>query len=104
MTADSTSRDSHFQGARRVPETMAEVESWGSGCWVLGAGFWFGVLGSSDSAPKSSSGETTHTSLVVTSPAPACGTWARDKYSAKRFAERFSTAQLNIARNARPAG
>ncbi len=42
--------------------------------------------------------------ISADSTAPASGTCASDRYSAKRMAERRSTAQLRMARKARPEG
>ena len=51
-------------------------------------------------ATRSSAGGKTSADSTI----PASGTWASERYSAKRTAERRSTAQLRMARKARPDG
>src|SRR5215475_1140681 len=109
MTADSTSKLSHFQGALNVPATTA----WSS--VASAADPWSSSLLSSESSgarsestPKTSSRDATQ--IDWSAPAETLaesssdGTWASDRYSAKRLAEKFSVAQLKMARKARPVG
>ncbi len=110
MTADSTSSASHFHGARSVPATMAAGRSAirRFGDWAIGdrlSVLIFVCAVGSESTPNTSSFDGTHESVgLAFSRSRSDGTWPSDRYSAKRFAEKFSAAQLSIARNARPAG
>src|ERR1700730_894331 len=100
MTADSTSRFSHFQGARSVPATMAVAGSVSAGAGASGDSSIESSGGGSEETPNTSSPDATQPWAGLTAPALCAsdGTWASDRYSAKRFAEKFSTAQLSMDR------
>src|SRR5436309_10466126 len=110
ITADSTSKLSHFHGALRVPATTA----WSPltlvvGRWSPSPSLPSGSSGArSERTPKTSSREATHVEWREPTGAlresSSDGTWASERYSAKRLAEKLSAAQLRIARKARPAG
>src|SRR5205823_3052509 len=110
ITADSTSKLSHFHGALRVPATTA----WSpltlvAGRWLPSPSLPSGSSGArSERTPKTSSREATHVEWREPTGAlresSSDGTWASERYSAKRLAEKLSAAQLRIARKARPAG
>src|SRR5207244_13123714 len=109
-TADSTSKLAHFHGALRVPATTA----WSpltlvAGRWSPSPSLPSGSSGArSERTPKTSSRDATQAEWPdATGALPESssdGTWASERYSAKRLAEKLSVAQLRIASRARPAG
>ena len=99
-TDASTINRSHFHGARRPPSTMGDSPS-ADRCGGLAVSGASGAVSTpANPATRSSAGG--RTSKVWA--ASASGTCASERYSAKRMADRRSTAQLRIARKARPDG
>ena len=102
MTADSTINVSHFHGALSAPATTASssvsAPSAGRGSPSPGRS---SAPADSGNGNISSCGTTTSGTCCVSS---SCGTWASERYSAKRRAESFSHAHARMATKARPAG
>src|SRR5439155_1579542 len=105
ITAESTRSFSHFHGARRAPSRTGLVSESSTALSPDGASSSGGADPSAPSVSASSSAAT-HTSPPRggAPSAPSAGTWPSDRYSAKRRAESFSSAQSSRTRSARPAG